>query len=977
MTTQKFDLESLQLSASVRGAVRRFSPEEKITSWALTSNILSAHPEYAHFLGGKLPGAGGPEHGELRTAEEWLGALTQLFDMERVRQRIGVVDGRLTIWGLAQLDPGLKSYLDSFEFLIALEDEFKEEKNIHPGELLRSSAAGEQNVPASKIPARGREDPQQALSPEGSEANGNLTDAGRSASEMYSPPVAGYISDRVDQESRDLLDIKREVANIANVLTFKQVQPPVALGLFGDWGSGKTFFMGKLQKYVGQIARHYEKEEQKTGEEAMWCSRVAQIEFNAWHFSDSNLWANLVTRIYEGLYSELHKDIDTKDDKKKKEIETQIKEVKEKSVKAEAQLNLAKTQVHSAEENLANKRKEREGREDKLSEMISSVPALLDDPKVNKSLQEAAQTLGVPEAAQTYEALEKLDGQLKTLSGRLTAVTANLLNSRWTLVFMAVFVVILPVALIWLIEGWDWLSEVGKRVAEISTFLLLIIGWLQTQVKRGLDLVNTVDSALLKARETRQAKIETDQEVLEAQKALTEAQTEEQAARANLENAKTELQHLEEVLQEMRPDRKFQRLIEARTSTRAYAQYLGIISSIRADFENMSHILGEIVDDRSDFKGTPPIQRIILYIDDLDRCRPEKVVEVLEAIHLLLFFKLFVVVVAVDPRWLRQSLAQHFPATLHESSVRDSSDDRIGMSLHSTYSTPQDYLEKIFQIPFALRPVEKGGYESLIDDLLKPLPPRERRKKLEPPSTSASAESDGQPGQVEKPSNSSTQESPQESSNQQDQRAVQQEAHKKDRHFTPISPRQLEFTEWEKEDIERLWRMFRTPRTVKRFINIYRLLRAGLVSDKDVVSFEGTRTEPGEYQVALLLLAVLTAFPNEASQFLFRMDVWLDAQESKDKEDNLTWGEVIDYLKKEPGFYWTNKNGEQNNRDEHRRPDRERRVPDEDAVNSWKLLLDCLEQVIQDSAWHRSFKLDRLRFWVMRVARFSFSVQPT
>ena len=44
--------------------------------------------------------------------------------------------------------------------------------------------------------------------------------------------------------------IEQEVANIAYVLTSKRVKPPLSLGLFGDWGSGKSFFMAKLKKQI-------------------------------------------------------------------------------------------------------------------------------------------------------------------------------------------------------------------------------------------------------------------------------------------------------------------------------------------------------------------------------------------------------------------------------------------------------------------------------------------------------------------------------------------------------------------------------------------------------------------------------------------------------------------------------------------------------------------------------------------------------
>lgn len=67
--------------------------------------------------------------------------------------------------------------------------------------------------------------------------------------------------------------------------------------------------------------------------------------------------------------------------------------------------------------------------------------------------------------------------------------------------------------------------------------------------------------------------------------------------------------------------------------------------------ENQAHTI-----DGAEFK----IDRIVLYIDDLDRCRSEIVIQVLEAVHLILAFELFVVVAGVDPRWLSESLSNRF-----------------------------------------------------------------------------------------------------------------------------------------------------------------------------------------------------------------------------------------------------------------------------------------------------------------------------
>lgn len=94
------------------------------------------------------------------------------------------------------------------------------------------------------------------------------------------------------------------------------------------------------------------------------------------------------------------------------------------------------------------------------------------------------------------------------------------------------------------------------------------------------------------------------------------------------------------------------------------------------------------------------LERVVLYIDDLDRCPPDVVVKVLEAIHLLLALPVFVVMVAVDPRWLHQAIRLHYAAMLPHDVL-----------------TPAHYLEKIFQIPFQLPGMDETGFVRLIRGL--------------------------------------------------------------------------------------------------------------------------------------------------------------------------------------------------------------------------------------------------------------------
>ena len=162
---------------------------------------------------------------------------------------------------------------------------------------------------------------------------------------------------------------------------------------------------------------------------------------------------------------------------------------------------------------------------------------------------------------------------------------------------------------------------------------------------------------------------------------------------------------------DLRADRRLRQFLEERSGSSDYQGQLGLISLLHKDFRRLDTLL-RLARESAD-SDLPRIDRIILYIDDLDRCPPTRVVEVLQATHLLLALPLFVVVVGVDPRWLFGSLQRHYHALLQPQDPGQTAD---GDMLHLA-STPQDYLEKIFQIPFALMPMTSRGFAQLVSDL--------------------------------------------------------------------------------------------------------------------------------------------------------------------------------------------------------------------------------------------------------------------
>lgn len=255
---------------------------------------------------------------------------------------------------------------------------------------------------------------------------------------------------------------------------------------------------------------------------------------------------------------------------------------------------------------------------------------------------------------------------------------------------------------------------------------------------------------------------------------------------------------------------------------------LGIVGVLQRQFEE----LAEAVRVDGDTRDPLRLKRIVLHVDDLDRCRPERVVEVLHTLNLLQATGLFVIVVSIDPRWLRRAMWDLEPVA-----AIDLEKAEVGGRLRAEIGDPLEFLDKVFQIPYALRPMNATNAEdyftSLVGqkELVDPMPPR-----AVPEAASGGRGGTSGPRATEEPP----------------------------AHPLTVTPREWDY-------LRPLAAGQQTPRAVKRFLNLYQLLRL-----TTSLRMEG-ETEMlgddvhGDRRAAAMLLAILVGAPRQGSELLGEM----------------------------------------------------------------------------------------------------------
>lgn len=687
----------------------------------------------------------------------------------------------------------------------------------------------------------------------------------------FKATLVGYDSDSLD--GKDLLAVTAEVRAFSYVLASRAIKPPLALGLFGDWGSGKSFFMQEMDKEIRRLAQR--QKDAEPAAEQPFCCNIVQIHFNAWHYLDTDLWASLVTEIFDQLFKHIGGPAD-KPEARLPQLAAKLQEANGVYQQAKQQFEDAKKQRDAAETVLAQAIAERERREGRLRTQLDDVGALLKDaPALRETFDRLAHDLGIPELTTSYAAVEARAGEARGLGRRPLAIVQTLFATPWgwprlLSLLVAVAAPVLVVAAIEIARArWPQaITDFHSFALQVTSLLGAVTAWIGVQLKRGSALMATLENAHRSLQTIRERRRE--QTVAQEKNVLAALREREEAARVNLGEAEQRVQLLQREIEDLQPGRLIMRFIEERSHSADYRSRLGIVSLVRRDFERLS----ELADRDSDKRDAElmPVERIVLYLDDLDRCKPERVIEVLEAVHLLLAFKLFMVVVAVDPRWLRHCLVKHYPDLL---ALPAAETPGLGPTAPSRPATAQDYLEKIFQVPFTLQPMRDDGYRRMIRALTVANAVAEAGMPIagtdaggQPAATPGSsptgpggsrrpapvhAAGDDRPGAPRSPAPS-----------------VAADAPDGDDEPMTVALEHLALRAWELEDMEQMALLFRTPRAVKRFVNTYRFLRAG-VRPHEIPLFEGDRAAPGTYRAAMLLLGVLVNFSNVAPRFLRRI----------------------------------------------------------------------------------------------------------
>ena len=470
--------------------------------------------------------------------------------------------------------------------------------------------------------------------------------------------------DHDDASIPDSLGIGGEVARLARLLLSRTFAPPLSLGIFGEVGSGKSFYSAMLAARIDDMVASAQPGEPSAAD---MVGNVVQIELDAWHLVGVSPWIALADRIFSTLDGRRTPDTDVLMDlptahRLYGELETQTEGARAALEEAEAR--------HWELEHRYEQEIEREAKAKTTSPWPEIQNSFLEavGPARARDIDDDGARLGLPGLSQRPEVLNRLLEETKTVGGYASILTSMRVARRY--IRSTVLVILVACfAVTAAFFGYYVLTRVAQLDKQITVFFAGVTGITALVGTAGLVLGSIAQNQASSALQ----RLDAVGPILE--EITTLVQTDHSRRLAVISESVDQVRTtLTESSQRVAAARRLVAVHESRTAEfsrrptganilneyrEAWAQDAGASASfvtpgsveslIRTDIGALSSLLGHR---NAGDQQSPYPERIIVYIDSLDSCGAQTIREYLEATRQLLGFQVFAVVVTIDPRLL-------------------------------------------------------------------------------------------------------------------------------------------------------------------------------------------------------------------------------------------------------------------------------------------------------------------------------------
>lgn len=367
----------------------------------------------------------------------------------------------------------------------------------------------------------------------------------------------------------DHLGVEVYVGMLATLIARRSTAMPLSIGLFGEWGSGKSYFMELLRQQV-EVLSHG-----ATARDSAYLTDIIQVRFNAWHYADTNLWASLAAEFFEQLARE---DTDPVEERRLG-IAAQLTHAQQEQEALQKSATAARDRAVRLRSVLADATAARDRATRTFNRHL--LRAVLADERIRTDLEGLADRLGVGRTEQ--ERVLRIADDVRGIGDDLAATrrVAAARSRRWPFVLLVIATLLLAAAAFVPAEWVGWFR--GGTLATLAG----LVGGIGVAAGRARALMRDLRGLADRAEMVEAAVREGDGELAGLATQVRLAETHEAAARAEAEEALSRVAELRRQLEQLQPGRRLYDFLAERAASTEYRSQLGIISLVRRDFEQL------------------------------------------------------------------------------------------------------------------------------------------------------------------------------------------------------------------------------------------------------------------------------------------------------------------------------------------------------------------------------------------------------